>query len=157
MIFQTLKKQNTELSAAGFELISAQTKLFSLLHNASDGIITFSADGSVETFNIAAQYIFGYSEAKVVTRKIPDIIPSPDWVHENVGAYVRYFISSRASEDIPLIAKHRMGFDILLHVSTGEASEYDIVLFAEPDPFADDNEEEDIPSKNDTIVCFLEI
>lgn len=157
-----LKKQNVELSKSGFELISAQTKLHSLLHNASDGIITFAPDGKVETFNISAQHIFGYSEAEIVTCKIPHLIPCPDWVEENVGAYIRYFISSRASPDIPLLGKHRMGFDILLHVSTGQASDFDTVLFDSDDPdndidpFADDTEEDISGSTDDDIiVCFF--
>lgn len=148
-----LKKQNTELSKAGFELISAQSKLQSLLHNASDGVITFSADGRVESFNIAAQHIFGYSESEVITRKIPDLIPCPDWVKDNVGAYINYFISSRASNDIPLIGKHRMGFDILLHVSTGQPSGENTVLFdQQDDPFEDLSPEED---NNKQVVCFF--
>ena len=70
-----LKKQHEEVSQAGFELISAQTKLQSLLHNATDGIITFNPDGTVATFNLAAQHIFGYTEGEVISRKIPDLIP----------------------------------------------------------------------------------
>jgi len=155
-----LKKQNTELSQAGFELISTQSKLQSLLHNASEGIITFSADGTVESFNIAAQHIFGYSEGEIITRKIPDLIPCPDWIKGNVGAYINYFISSRASDDIPLIGKHRMGFDILLHVSTGQPSHENTVLFdneVEEDPFDDNTEfiETESISNSDVTVCFF--
>jgi len=166
-----LKQQNAELSKSGFELISSQTKLHSLLHNASDGIITFAPDGTVETFNIAAQHIFGYSEAEIVQRKISDLIPCPDWVEDNVGAYITYFISSRASNDIPLLGKHRVGFDILLDVSTGQASGHNTVLFEgdddegielfadtenERDPFADESEETtDTEQDKDVIVCFF--
>ncbi len=161
----SLKKQNKELSSAGFELISAQAKIQSLLHNASDGIITFAADGKVESFNIAAQHIFGYSEGEIVQRKIPDLIPCPDWVEDNVGAYITYFISSRASSDIPLLGKHRIGFDILLDISTGQASEQNTLLFDdddgielfgddEVDPFAEESSGDD-DQKNDTIVCFF--
>jgi PAS domain S-box-containing protein len=125
----TLKQQNLEVSRAGFDLINAQTKLQSLLHNASDGIITFATDGSVQSFNIAAQKIFGYSEGEIISRKIPHLIPCPDWVEENVCEYIKYFLSSRASNDIPLVGKHKLGFDILLHVSTGQASDHEIDLF----------------------------
>ncbi len=148
-----LKRQNAELSNAGFDLISAQSKLHSFLHNASEGIITFSPDGTVESFNIAAQHIFGYSEAEVVTRKIPDLIPCPDWIEGNVGAYIKYFISSRASPDIPLLGKHRLGFDILLYVSTGQASNQDSSLFEDfENP---DYSEEQIEHEKDIIVCFF--
>jgi len=153
----TLKTQNAQLSKAGFDLISEQTKLHSLLHNASDGIISFESDGTVNTFNLAAQQIFGYSEGEVVKRKIPDLIPCPDWVEDNVGAYIRYFISSRASAEIPLLGKHRMGFDILLHISTGQASEEETILFDEIDPFAEDTEEDNNEEviDNEVIVCFF--
>ena len=157
---KSLKNQNAQLSKAGFNLISEQTKLHSLLHNASDGIISFESDGTVNTFNLAAQQIFGYSEGEVVKRKIPDLIPCPDWVEDNVGAYIRYFISSRASAEIPLLGKHRMGFDILLHISTGQASEEETILFDEIDeidPFAEDNEEDNNEEviDNEVIVCFF--
>lgn len=148
-----LKSQNKQLSQTGFELITAQTKLHSLLHNASDGIISFAPDGSVDTFNLAAQKIFGFSEAEVIKRKISDLIPCPDWAEDNVAAYIRYFLSSRASSDIPLLGRHRMGFDILLNISAGQASEQDTILFDEADPFADNtsNTNED----NEIIVCFF--
>jgi PAS domain S-box-containing protein len=152
-----LKKHNTELSDTGFKLISTQTKLHSLLHNASDGIITFSADGTVETFNKAAQHIFGYSKGEIVTRKIPNLIPCPDWAKDNVAAYIRHFISSRTSAETPLVGKHRMGFDILLYVTTGQASNEETLLFGEPDqdPFADDLDTSE-PEKNDQVtVCFF--
>jgi PAS domain S-box-containing protein len=157
---KSLKTQNAQLSKAGFDLISEQTKLHSLLHNASDGIISFEPDGTVNTFNLAAQQIFGYSEGEVVKRKIPDLIPCPDWVEDNVGAYIRYFISSRASAEIPLLGKHRMGFDILLHISTGQASEEETILFDETDeldPFAEDIEEDNNEEviDNEVIVCFF--
>ncbi|MFK5948938.1 MAG: PAS domain-containing sensor histidine kinase [Methylococcales bacterium] len=150
----SLKKQNTELSQSGFELITAQTKLQSLLHNASDGIISFSSDGTVESFNIAAQHIFGYSEGEVIARKIPDLIPCPNWVKGNAATYINYFISSRASTDIPLIGKHRMGLDILLHVSTGQASSENTVLF-DDNPFTDEETESPVNNKNETLVCFF--
>jgi len=149
-----LKKQNTELSQAGFELITAQAKLQSLLHNASDGIITFNSEGSVESFNIAAQHIFGYSESEVITRKIPHLIPCPNWAKNNVGAYINYFISSRISTEPPLIGKHRMGFDILLNVSTSQSSSENAVIFDE-DPFADEIENADSSISDEVIVCFF--
>ena len=156
---ETLKQQNLEVSKAGFDLISAQAKLQSLLHNASDGIITFDADGTVQSFNIAAQKIFGYTEGEIISRKISHLIPCPDWVEENVCEYIRYFISSRPSENIPLLGKHKLGFDILLHVTTGQASNQEIELFSEDDDIElFDNAEtgNDAESNSEELlVCFI--
>lgn len=145
-----LKAQNTELPNSGYKLNTVQKKLHSLLHSASDGIITFTKDGKVENFNLAAQQVFGFSEGEVVNRKIADLIPCPDWVENNVGAFLRYFISSRASEDTPLLGKHQMGFDILLHVSAAGAHHEQVVLF-------DSDNIDSSPVKNDTqpIIYFF--
>ncbi len=153
-----LKKQHEEVSQAGFELISAQTKLQSLLHNATDGIITFNPDGTVATFNLAAQHIFGYTEGEVISRKIPDLIPCPDWADDNVAEYIRYFILSRSSENVPLPGKHRMGFDILLYVSTGLASQHDTTLFDDEQDvtlFDDDLDDSEQLIQDQTLVCFF--
>lgn len=153
-----LREQNTKLSQAGFELIETQAKLQSLLHNASVGIITFTSDGTVESFNIAAQHIFGYNEGEVIARKIPDLIPCSNWPDNNVGSYIKHFISSRTSSDIPLTGKHRIGFDILLYVSTAETINEDTVFFdSDEEPFADDCKisNSDSSKKSDLIVCFF--
>jgi len=153
-----LKKQHEEVSQAGFELISAQTKLQSLLHNATDGIIAFNPDGTVATFNLAAQHIFGYTEGEVISRKIPDLIPCPDWADDNVAEYIRYFILSRSSENVPLPGKHRMGFDILLHISTGLASQHDTTLFDDEQDvtlFDDDLDDVEEVNQDQTLVCFF--
>jgi len=155
----SLKKQNQEVSQAGFDLISAQTHLQSILHNAADGIITFNPDGTVQSFNLAAQLIFGYSEGEMITQQAHHIIPCPDWSEHNAAAYIRYFITSREHADIPLLGKHKSGQDILLHVSSAAASEQSSELFeddpfAEEDPFADDTIEDDAAYDN-LLVCFF--
>ncbi len=131
-----LKVRHDAVAQTGFQLISTQTKLQSLLHNASDGIITFNADGTVQTFNLAAQKIFGYGEAEIVTRKIPDLIPCPDWHKDNIANFLREFIASRSSENLPVLGRNRQGDDILLQVSSGQSSQQDTTLF-EKDTFND--------------------
>lgn len=173
---KSLKQQNKKVSQAGYELISAQTRLQSLLHNAADGIITLDATGCTQTFNIAAQKIFGYAEEEVITQKIAHLIPCPDWVENNVTQYIQYFINSRPSEDIPLIGRHKLGFEILLHITTGQSSQEEIQLFADDNDnevklFSEQNEDESnhLPviekstphsisfqsAKNDFLVCFI--
>ncbi len=155
-----LKRQNTELTRTGFDLISTQTKLQSVLHNASDGIISFASDGTVESVNSSAQQIFGYSEEEIVSHQIPNLIPCPDWVENNVPAYIEYFLKSRATPELPLIGKHKMGFDIQLNVSIAQTSKNHTLLFKnrrqDKHAIASDleNHAQDT-ARNDSTVCFF--
>ncbi|MDC9729203.1 MAG: PAS domain-containing protein, partial [Methyloprofundus sp.] len=72
---ERLKQQNQEATALGFELITAQTRLQSLLHNATDGVLTINLDGTIQSFNLAAQTIFGYTEGEVITKASSLLIP----------------------------------------------------------------------------------
>lgn len=54
-----------------------QTRLESILDNAAEGIITIDVSGHVETFNSAAQTLFGYSADEVVGKNISMLVPEP--------------------------------------------------------------------------------
>jgi len=148
---EQLKAQNTEVTQIGHDLITAQTKLTSLLHNAADGIITIKPDGTVESFNLAAQTIFGYSEAEVITQQLPHLIPCPDWAENNAAIYLRSFLLGRESEDVPLVGRHKKGHDILLHITSAEIIEESIDLF-------DDFDESNIvggDKREEVLVFFI--
>ena len=52
-----------------------QLRLQSILDNAAEGIITIDEDGNIETFNIAAQHLFGYTSEEVMGKNVSMIIP----------------------------------------------------------------------------------
>lgn len=54
-----------------------QTRLESILDNAAEGIITIDEFGVVETFNSAAQLLFGYATDEVVGSNVSMLIPEP--------------------------------------------------------------------------------
>lgn len=150
---ETLKSFDTDLTQAEHELITAQTRLHALLHNASDGIITLNPNGTVKSFNLAAQQIFGYVENDVIKQKISHLIPCPDWANDNVTDYLRGFLSEREHDDIPLVGIHKDGHDILLHVSLKEVENEEFELFGEG--FFDIDESVALLSADEAIVCFL--
>lgn len=53
---------------------SRQKRLQAILDNAGEGIITIDANGTIETFNNAAQLLFGYTAAEVLGKSSNDII-----------------------------------------------------------------------------------
>ena len=51
-----------------------QQRLETILDNAAEGILTFDAHGIIETFNLAAERLFGYSQAEVCGKAINFLI-----------------------------------------------------------------------------------
>lgn len=59
------------------DLIIAERRTNLLITNAMDGIITIREDGSIETFNPAAEKIFGYSKDEIIGKPITLLMPEP--------------------------------------------------------------------------------
>ncbi|MDH3255633.1 MAG: PAS domain S-box protein, partial [Acidobacteriota bacterium] len=57
------------------ELRDSRTHFQTVLESAVDGIITIDANGRVETFNEAAESIFGYARGEVVGRNVKMLMP----------------------------------------------------------------------------------
>jgi len=57
------------------ELKSSETRSQAILDNAADGIIIYDEQGTIETFNQAAEKMFGYSDFDSIGESIFNIIP----------------------------------------------------------------------------------
>src|SRR5688572_1141282 len=55
----------------------AEAKTAAILDAAVDGIITIDENGTVESFNRAAERIFGYTAAEVVGHNVKMLMPEP--------------------------------------------------------------------------------
>lgn len=56
---------------------SRQLRLQTILDNTGEGIFTFREDGTLESFNIAAQQLFGYQESDVIGQDFSMLIDHP--------------------------------------------------------------------------------
>jgi len=54
---------------------SRQSRLQAILDNAGEGIFTFSREGIIETFNDAAERLFGYKEIDVIGKDVATLLP----------------------------------------------------------------------------------
>jgi len=68
------------------------TRLSAVLSHASDAIIVINESGSIESFNNAAEELFGYSAAEVMQRNVRMLMPEPyGSAHDQ---YLRRYIST---------------------------------------------------------------
>lgn len=74
---------------------SRQLRIESILDNAGDGIVTIDQQGRVETFNQAAQQIFGIPAARIVGHNVSMLMPEP-YSGEHDGYLARYVDSGEA-------------------------------------------------------------
>lgn len=66
-----------------------------ILNTVVDGIITINSNGIIESFNPAAESIFGYKAKEVLGKNINILMPSP--YHENHDNYLnQYFLTGKA-------------------------------------------------------------
>jgi len=151
---EALRAQVQELSRAGHELISTQTQMQSLLHNASDAIIEFEPDGTVKSFNSAAEAIFGYSEIELLFQKIDHLIPCPEAFAGDVPAYLLWYRDHVADQYAePLIGRTLDGRELYLEVSVAVIESNDLLLF---DDSFDDSEVSGNESPTfEAFLCIL--
>ncbi len=79
----------TNLQQAQTALRDAESRNLAIVNTVADAIITITADGIVETFNPAAEYLFGYASAEVSGRNVSMLMPSP--FHEQHDGYLRNY------------------------------------------------------------------
>jgi PAS domain S-box-containing protein len=70
----------------------SEAKARAVLETAVDGIITIDEAGVIESFNPAAERIFGYEASEIVGHKINDLMPPPD--SERHDEYIRNYVET---------------------------------------------------------------
>jgi diguanylate cyclase (GGDEF)-like protein/PAS domain S-box-containing protein len=54
-----------------------EAHLSTVMDNVAEGIITVTAEGAIDSFNLAAEQVFGYSEADVIGQPFRLLVPDP--------------------------------------------------------------------------------
>jgi PAS domain S-box-containing protein len=146
-----LREQIANLTLSGHELISTQTRMQSLLHRATDAIIQFESDGTISSFNSAAERIFDYAEIELLHRHGEQLFHLPPQFENNVPAYLLNYMRGTVNQyDMPLIGIKRDGSPILLEVSVAEIETDDLVMF---DDFSEADSDSD--GAYEAFLCIL--
>lgn len=72
------------------ELQSRKKRLETILNNAAEGIITFDERGVIDSFNAAAETLFGYTEREIIGQTIALLIPSE--MCQRRDSYLEHFM-----------------------------------------------------------------
>ncbi|PYR37076.1 MAG: hypothetical protein DMF93_18595 [Acidobacteria bacterium] len=85
---------------------SAQGPWRSIIQSAVDAIVLIDAQGRIETFNPAAERLFGYSEGEVLGRNVSMLMPEP--YRREHDAYIERYLSTGERRIHDLSARVRL-------------------------------------------------
>ena len=86
----------TDLEHAQAELAASHQRLAAINDSVLDGIITINPSGSIESFNRAAETVFGYPAAGVMRRNVRMLMPEP-FASAHDGYLERYLATGHSS------------------------------------------------------------
>jgi PAS domain S-box-containing protein len=98
---QSYRQLNNALAQAhqtGRELALSEAKMRAVLDSAVDGIITIDENGIIESFNPAAETIFGYNSQQVIGKNVNLLVPKPHKKRHN--DYIRRYLNTGKAEII---------------------------------------------------------
>ena len=93
--FTGIVRDITERKQAESELRDAAERMRSVVNHVVDGIITIDERGNIESYNPAAQKIFGYERDEVIGRNVKMLMPEP-YHTEHDGYLENYLGTGRA-------------------------------------------------------------
>ena len=92
---QRVAERTAELALASARLQQSSALVAAIVDTMVDGLITIDDHGTVETYNKAAEQIFGYSSDEVVGQNISMLMPEP-YLSEHDGHLAKYRATGKA-------------------------------------------------------------
>ena len=104
------------------QLRNSEARWRSIIESAVDGIVVIDAGGRIESFNPAAERLFGYAEREVLGRNVNILMPSP--YREEHDGYLSRYLATGVQKVIgvgrEVTGVRRDGTTVPLHLSVGE-------------------------------------
>ncbi|MBI3563485.1 MAG: PAS domain S-box protein [Gammaproteobacteria bacterium] len=95
---------HTDITArkeAEHAILERETRITAILETAVDGIVTINEKGIIETFNPAAEKIFGYTAGQILGENVKILMPSPE--RETHAGFIQRYLA----DNVPMILGKR--------------------------------------------------
>ena len=113
------------------DIANKEKRLRAILDNAGEGIISINEKGLIQSFNKAAEGIFGYTENEVLSNNVSMLMPSP--YREEHDRYLHNYLDSGVAKIIGIgrrvHARHKSGQHIPIFVNVSKVWHNDELSF----------------------------
>lgn len=92
-LVRTVVASEEEAHRVNARLSDSETRLRTTVENVDEGVIVITADGIIETFNPAAESIFGYRSGDIIGQNVCVLMPQPE--REKHNGYIRHYLNTR--------------------------------------------------------------
>jgi two-component system CheB/CheR fusion protein len=124
-------RTRTHRRQAASDLRDSAERLRAILETAVEGIITIDERGIIESFNLAAEEIFGYPAGEVVGKNVSLLMPSPHREQHDsyLGNYLRTGHAKIIGIGREIVARRKNGTVFPMELSVSEVQLADRRLF----------------------------
>lgn len=127
-----VKQRTQQLAEINDELNEEKIHINTIIDNAGDSIITLNNEGIIETYNNAAEKLFGYSLSEIKGKNITALMPD-SYKQAHINAFNRYVAmespDSLSSEAREVIGKRKDGSEFHLEIKINTIRLHDKHLF----------------------------
>jgi len=120
--FTGIVRDITGRKQAEEELRRAEERMRSVVNHVIDGIITIDADGIIDSFNPAAQKLFGYERSEVIGHDVKMLMPDP--YHGQHDQYLRNYLRTGQAKIIGIgrevLGKRKNGSTFPMELAVSE-------------------------------------
>ncbi len=130
--FAGVIRDMSERKRAEREQLDASERIRAILETVPDGIITIDEDACVETFNPAAEKLFGFSAAEVIGQNVKMLMPEP--YHSEHDGYLHAYHDTGDAKIIgtgrEVMARRKNGSVFPIELAVGEIALGDRLMYA---------------------------
>jgi len=114
----------TDQAALEDRLRSSEARWRAIVESAVDGIVVIDSRGRIESFNPAAERLFGYTEDEVIGRNVSVLMPPP--YRDEHDGYMSHYLETGQKRIIGIgrevIGQRKDGSTFPVHLAVGELS-----------------------------------
>ncbi len=114
----------TDRKLAETALVQAEAYAKAVVDTAVEAVITIDESGSIETFNLAAQQMFGYTLEEIIGENILYLLPES--YHEEYELFIAHYLKTNESQMIGMghevTGKRKDNLEFPIHLSVSEVA-----------------------------------